>query len=124
MDTLNAPVGAIGLPDIAKCFAIHSLCEQGEKAFVITPDEATAVKVQESLSQLQPGVLLYPSREFTFVEVAGVSREFEHIRLGVLSRILNGDYSAVVMSANAACQYTMPPSELKKRSFSVSSCWN
>lgn len=120
VDTLNAPVGAIGLPDIAKCFAIHSLCEQGEKAFVITPDEATAVKVQESLSQLQPGVLLYPSREFTFVEVAGVSREFEHIRLGVLSRILNGDYSAVVMSANAACQYTMPPSELKKRSFSVS----
>ena len=120
IDTLNAPVGAIGLSDVAKCFLIHSLCEKGEKAFVLTPDEATAVKVQESLSQLQEGVLLYPSRELTFVEVAGVSREFEHIRLGVLSRILNGDYSAVVMSANAACQYTMPPEELEKRSFSIS----
>lgn len=120
IDSLNAPVGAIGLSDITKCFAIHALCEKGDKAFVITPDEATAVKMQESLSQLQEGVLLYPSRELTFVEVAGVSREFEHIRLGVLSRILQGDYSAVVLSANAACQYTMPPSVLEKRSFLIS----
>ena len=120
IDTLNSPVGAIGLPDIAKCMVIHSICEEGSKAFVITPDEATAVRMQESLSQLQEGVLLYPSREFTFVEVAGVSREFEHIRLGVLSRLLSGDFSAVVMSANAACQYTMPPEELKKRSFTLS----
>lgn len=120
VDTLNAPVGAVGLSDVAKCFAIHCICEKGEKAFIITPDEASAVKLQEGLSQLQQGVLLYPSRELTFVEVAGVSREFEHIRLGVLSRILQGDYSAVVMSANAACQYTMPPWELEKRSFSIS----
>lgn len=120
VDTLNAPVGVIGLSDVAKCFLIHSLCQKGEKAFVITPDEATAVKIQENLSRLQEGVLLYPARELTFVEVAGVSREFEHIRLGVLSRILNGNYSAVVMSAVAACQYTMPPEELKKRTFTIS----
>ncbi len=118
--TLNAPVGAIGLSDVSKCFAIHSICENKEKAFIITPDEATAVKVHECLKELQEGVLLYPSRELTFVEVAGVSREFEHIRLGVLSRILHNDFTAVVMSANAACQYTMPPDELLKRSFSIS----
>ena len=120
VNTLNAPVGVIGLSDVAKCFAAHSLCQNGEKAFVITPDEATAVKVQECLSELQDGVLLYPTREMTFVEVAGVSRDFEHIRLGVLSRILQGDYSAIVMSAGAACQYTMPPEELEKRTFKIS----
>ena len=76
--------------------------------------------MQECLSELQDGVLLYPTREMTFVEVAGVSRDFEHIRLGVLSRILQGDYSAVVMSAAAACQYTMPPEELEKRTFKIS----
>lgn len=119
IDTLSAPVGAIGLSDITKCFLIHTICERGEKAFVITPDEASAVKIHETLSELQDGVLLYPSREFTFVEVAGVSREYEHIRLGVLSRILQGDYSAVVMSANAACQYTMPPEKLTEYSFSI-----
>lgn len=120
IDKHRAPVGAIGLSDVSKCFLIHSLCEQGNKAFVITADEATAVKVQESLSTLQDGVLLYPSREMTFVEVAGVSHEFEHIRLGVLSRILHGDYSAVVMSVNAALQYTMPPQELRAKTFSIS----
>lgn len=116
----NAPVGVIGLSDVSKCFVAHSLCQKGEKSFIITPDEATAVKVQECLSELQDGVLLYPTREMTFVEVAGVSRDFEHIRLGVLSRILQGDYSAVVMSAAAACQYTMPPEELEKRTFKIS----
>ncbi len=98
---------------------IHSLCNDGEKAFVITPDESSAIKLQETLSQLQEDVLLYPSRELTFVEVAGVSREFEHIRLGVLSRILRGEYSCVVMSAQAAMLYTMPPKELSERSFKI-----
>ena len=42
IDTLSAPVGAIGLSDVTKCFAVHSICEKGDKAFVITPDEATA----------------------------------------------------------------------------------
>ncbi|MBO5494735.1 MAG: transcription-repair coupling factor [Eubacterium sp.] len=98
---------------------IHSLCNDGEKAFVITPDESSAIKLQETLSQLQEDVLLYPSRELTFVEVAGVSREFEHIRLGVLSKILRGEYSCVVMSAQAAMLYTMPPKELLERSFKI-----
>lgn len=120
VDKGNSPVGVIGVSDVAKCMLIHSLCQKGEKAFVITPDEATAVKVQESLSQLQQGVLLYPAREMTFVEVKGVSREFEHIRLGVLSKILQGSYTAVVMSAAAACQYTIPPEELKRRTFTIS----
>ena len=68
VNTLNAPVGVIGLSDVAKCFAAHSLCQNGEKAFVITPDEATAVKVQECLSELQDGVLLYP-RMFAFESI-------------------------------------------------------
>lgn len=120
INTLNAPVGVIGFGDAASGVALHSLCAGGEKAFIITPDEASAVKMYENLGRLQNGVLLYPSRELTFVEVAGVSREFEHIRLGVLSRILSGDYSAVVMSAGAACLYTMPPEELKRRTFTLS----
>lgn len=120
VDKGNSPVGVIGISDVAKCMLIHSLCQKGEKAFIITPDEATAVKVKESLSQLQNGVLLYPARELTFVEVKGVSREFEHIRLGVLSKILQGSYTAVVMSAAAACQYTIPPEELKRRTFTIS----
>lgn len=120
IDSLNTPVGAVGLPDINKVHTVHSLQQKfNKKAFVITPDEASAVRFYENLSQLQQGVLLYPSREFTFLDVEGISREFEHIRLGVLSRILDGNYTAVVASVSAACQFTMPPKEFHQRSFTI-----
>ncbi len=115
-----SPVGAVGLPDINKVHIAHALAQNaGKKAFVITPDEASAIRFYEDLSQLQKGVLLYPKREFAFLEVEGVSREFEQIRLGVLSKIVKGDYSAVVMSAAAAVQLTMPPEALKERTFTI-----
>ena len=47
------------------------------------------------------------------------SHEFEHIRLGALSKILAGEFTAVVCSVNAACQFTMPPQELKKRTLKI-----
>lgn len=121
VNELSAPVGAVGLPDINKVHTVHSLCEKlGKKAFIIVPDEAAAVRFYENLSQFQSGVLLYPKREFTFLDVEGISREFEQIRLGVLSKITAGDYSAVVMSVQAATQFTMPPNALKERSFTIS----
>ena len=122
IDTLGAPVGVIGLADINKVHAVHSLCEKtGKKAFIITPDEASAVRFFENLSQFQQGVFLYPKREFTLLDVEGISREYERIRLGVLSKIIDGNYTAVVASAAAAAQYTMPPQALKERSFKISS---
>ncbi|MCD7796362.1 MAG: transcription-repair coupling factor [Clostridiales bacterium] len=120
IDTLNAPVGAVGLPDITKCFAVHSLCENGKKAVIITPDDISASRVQESLSELQDGVLFYPSRELTFANVEGVSRDFEHIRLDVLSRMLSGDYTAVVAGIGSAVRHTMTVKELQKRIFTLS----
>ena len=122
INSLNAPVGAIGLTDINKVFLVHSLCAVNrKKAFIITPDEASAVKFYENLSRLQKGVYLYSKREFTFLEVEGISREYEQLRLGVLSRILSGEYTAVVASVGAAIQLTMPPAALKERSFTIKS---
>lgn len=116
----GTPVGATGVCDAFKAHLIHSLAQyKGEKALIIMPDEASAIKMSESLKAVQAGVLYYPSREFTFQEVAGISRDFEHIRLGVLSKILNDEYTAVVCSVNAACQKTMPPKELEKRTLHI-----
>ena len=120
IENLNAPVGAIGVADINKAFIIHSLgANNKKKAFIITPDEASAVKLYENLSGLQKGVYLYPKREFTFLEVEGISREYEQLRLGVLSNILNGVYTAVIASVGAAIQLTMPPDALRERSFKI-----
>lgn len=121
VDPLGTPVGAVGVPDGFKPHLIHSvICEKGKKALVITPDEASAVRMSENLGAVSAGVLYYPSREFTFQQVAGISHDFEHIRLGVLSAVLNDEYTAVVCSVNAAMQMTMPPEELKKRTVKVS----
>lgn len=115
-----APVGAVGLSEIGKVQVIHALCEQqSKKALIITPDEASAVKLCENLSAFQKDVLLYPARDFSFVQVAGISHEYEQIRLGVLSRMLAGEYSAVVCSVQAACQMTMPPAELQARTMRI-----
>ena len=111
--------GALGAADAVKAPLIHSLMQSGGKALVVTADEASAVRMCENLGALQEGVVLYPSREFTFEQVAGVSHEFEHIRLGALSKILASEFTAVVCSVNAACQFTMPPQELKKRTLKI-----
>ncbi len=116
----SSPIGATGLPGAAKAAVIHSLCETTKKrAFVITPDEASAVRLYENLSAMQKGVLLYPKREFTFLEVEGISREYEQLRLGVLANIIENNYSVVVASASAAIQLTMPPQALIERTFTV-----
>lgn len=118
----HQPVGATGLSAIHKAHVIHSLCQkQSSKALIITPDESSAVKLKEDLSVFQDGVLFYPSRDFTLQDVEGQSREYEHTRLGVLARLVDGEYSAVVCSAEAACQLTMPVSELAKRKITVKS---
>lgn len=112
--------GVLGAADAVKAPLIHALMQTGGgKALVLTPDEASAVRMCENLSALQSGVVLYPSREFTFEQVTGVSREFEHIRLGALAKLLSGECTAVVCSVNAACQFTAPPQELKKRTLKL-----
>lgn len=82
-------VGATGLADINKLHIVHALCQKlNKKAIVLVPDEATAIKACEDLNAFGSKALMYPRREFTFLDVEGISREFEHIRLGVLSKIL------------------------------------
>ena len=107
--TGSRPVGAVGLSETGKALVLHALYEQQKKPLlVLTPDEASAVKLTEDLRTLQGDVLLYPAREMNFVQVAGASHEYELLRLDVLSRMAAGAYTAVVAPMAAACQLTMP----------------
>ena len=116
----GSPIGATGVPAGARAPLIHSLSQKlNKKVIIITSDDASAVRLYENLSALQDGVLLYPKRELTFLEVEGISREYEQLRLGVLSNIIENNYTAVVASVGAAIQYTMPPKALIERTFSI-----
>ena len=63
---------------------------------------------------------LYHARHFSFRIGETVSREYEHSRLNVLDKMLTGDYDAVVLSAEAAMQLTIPPQVLMSNSMSIS----
>lgn len=116
------PAGVTGLSYLNKVHLIHSLCEEsGAIAIIITGDEGEAVKIKEDLNTLfaSEDTLLYPARDFSLSSTAGQSREYEHLRLGVLGRMLEGDYKAVVCSIEAAMQFTIPPDVLLSRSFVI-----
>lgn len=116
------PAGVTGLSYLNKVHLIHSLCEEsGARAIIITGDEGEAVKIKEDLNTLfaSEDTLLYPARDFSLSSTAGQSREYEHLRLGVLGRMLEGDYKVIVCSIEAAMQFTIPPDVLLSRSFVI-----
>lgn len=116
------PAGVTGLSYLNKVHLIHSLCEEsGARALIITGDEGEAVKIKEDLNTLfaSEDTLLYPARDFSLSSTSGQSREYEHLRLGVLGRMLEGDYKAVVCSIEGAMQFTIPPDVLLSRSFVI-----
>ncbi|MBE6812977.1 MAG: transcription-repair coupling factor [Ruminococcaceae bacterium] len=111
------PMGVIGLPPAPKAHLIHALCDDlGRKAFVVMPDEASAVRLCADLVTFGTNAVLYPARDFRFYTAESVSRELEQKRIGALTSFLNKECDVLVFSAEAAVQNTIPPEELRKRS--------
>ena len=119
LETRQTPVLATGLPNVHKAHLILALTQAtGLPGIVVVADEATASRMCEDLNLMagqEGAAVLFPSREFTFQEVQGVSREYEHARLSVLGKLAGGSAKLVVASAQAALQYTMPPQALARR---------
>lgn len=116
------PAGVTGLSHIHKAHVIASMCMcLMRKALVITPDESQATRLCQDMEGFGIKALLYPARDFSFRTLETVSREYEHARLKVLDKMLSGDYDAVVLSAEAATQLTVPPAMLMNTGFSVES---
>ena len=115
------PMGVIGLSNIHKAHYVSGLCSSlGKKCLVICDTEGAASKFVEDLNFFDEKAFLYPRREFNFNTRATDSKEFQHQRLGVLSRILDGSFRYIVTTLEAASQFTMPPGELRRRSLVVS----
>ena len=119
--TDNTPMGIIGLSAVHKAHYISSLClDTNKKALIICPDENTASKLCDDLNLFGKDAMVYPARDFHFRSSEGQSREFEQKRIGVLSKILDGNYQYILCSIEAACQFTLPDYELKKRTAVIS----
>lgn len=114
------PAAVTGLSGIHKANIIYSLCAtQERRAFVVAGDESEAQRLCDDLTAMGMKPLFYPVRDFNFRDTAGSSHEYEHQRLQVLERILNGECDAVIFCLDAALQYTIPPEELQKRTVTL-----
>ncbi len=114
------PLGVTGLALIHKAHVISALCEGfNRKAIVLAPDEAQATRLRSDLEGFGLNAYVFPARDLSYRMEETVSREYEHERLKVLDRMLTGNYDAVVLSAEAAMQLTIPPEKLMANSLSI-----
>lgn len=114
------PLSASGLSLVHKAMLIAALSkDSGRPALVITADEGEAVRLSEDLAAVGLRAFIYPYRDLTLRSIAVKSREYEHIRIGTLTKMLESDYDVVLASVSAAAQYTLPPALLYERCFEI-----
>ena len=117
---LPALVSGLGAAQRAQLAAALKLRE-GRPLVVISPDESAAEAMAADLSAfLGITAEVMGSREFTFYRAEGVSRPAEHRRLRVLDRLARGAAEAVVLTAAALLQRTLPPDMCRQVCFSLS----
>ncbi len=116
------PAAAAGLSGVHKCAVIASLLEgSGRKALILAADEAEAQRFTEDLTALGLRPAFYPVRDFGFRDTAGVSHEYERLRLEALARLLSGGCDCIVACIDAALQFTMGPGALSDRLLELTS---
>ena len=110
-----------GLTAVHKASMIYALCYfTKSRAFCVACDEREAATLCDDLCAMGMKAAVYPYRDFTFRDVAGKSREYEHQRLSVLLRILSNDCDCVIACMDAAAQYTVPKASLESATLSLS----
>lgn len=117
----RTPVSMSGLAEGHKSHFSASLAASLERpVLVITQDESTALRMAKDMEVLSSvPVLYYPSRDFVLLGMDGASAEYEHQRLNVLSRLLDGQPCIVAASVEAVSQLTLPPDKLRSRELTI-----
>lgn len=111
------PAQMTGLGHIHKAAMIATLADENDgPVLVVAPDEGMASRLCDDVNEMagRTAGMLYPAREFTFREVQGASREYEHKRIQVLNAVLEKTVQIVFCSTEALLQFTLPPDVLEK----------
>ncbi len=117
----QTPLAVSGVSAIHKAHFALGLRKKSP-VLMICDSEASASKLAEDINALsgETCAFLYPAKDFSFTPAETVSREYEHIRLGVLSRLASEEPDIFVCaSAEAAMQRTVPKSALLPRTVTV-----
>lgn len=115
------PIAVTGVSHIHRCVLAACLAaKNGIKPLIITAGESENERVCEDLTALGMDCAVFPARDFVFRKGVSHSHEYEHKRIGTLSKLLEGDFDVLVASAEAAASATLPPEKLIERSFVLS----
>ncbi len=87
---------------------------KGKTSLVLVPDEKTAFKYRKMLCAMTDGVYVFPQRDFVLHNVNAASREFEHERMLVLKRILDGSANIVIAVPQAALGVVPSPEDMQR----------
>ncbi len=99
-----------GLFPVAKANLINALCRAKKKtALCIASDEREAQTLCNDLCCMGLSALVYPVRDYNFLEeISSRSHEYEHQRLKVLLKLIEGECDVAIACVDAACQLTVP----------------
>ena len=103
-----------GVSQIARSHMIASLhADSGRPIVAVCQDDAAASRLQAELAAFlgfTPPIL--PSRELSFVDAAGISREWEQRRLRLLYDLAAGLVPVLIAGLDSLCLRTMPRATL------------
>lgn len=118
------PALVTGVSHIHKAHFITALLREKIQlpVLVIAESEGEAQKLCLDINMMtgENTALLYPAKELVLGGVEAASREYEHKRIFALSAMADGTCGAVICSAEAAAQLTIPPDELERRTVNIS----
>ncbi len=84
----------------------------GKGVLLVCPDEKTEHRLKNAFGSCGKKCLVYPYRDLVFHNITA-SHEYEHDRLNVLYAVAEGDFDVVLVTPDAALQYTVPRSRLQ-----------
>ena len=120
----RTPFLCVGLSAIHKANFIYAAQQDlNAPLLVLTQDDLAAARLATDLNAMagsEEFALVFPSRDYSYRQMESVSGEYEQQRLGVLSRILQGEAPVIVASAQAASSRTVSPEALKQATFTIS----
>ena len=111
------PLNIVGLSAVHKANMAAALCNYYHRtAILLTPDEPSGRRLCEDLKVMcgEDAAAFFPMREFCFRDVDSTSHEYEHERLNLLGRAVQGSLRFAVASIEGALQYTIPPEMLNE----------
>ncbi len=116
IDGRQTPCVATGLSAVHKAVVSFALSKKhGKKLLILTANEGEGNKFFEDIGAMGLRCAMYPTRDFNFLDGAGVSHEYERARLDTLKKISDNECDCVIACIDAALQLTMPKNELKRR---------